>query len=90
MQIDSRYAPLPADVKAILRQKTLLGETYVELTPGTKGARTIPENGSIPDASIAQTVQLDEIFRAFDPKTRAAFRPGCRSSPRRSRPTPAT
>src|SRR4051812_19142513 len=73
MEIESRYAPLPADVKATLRQKTLLGETYVELTPGTKNGKTIKENGQIPDSSIAQSVQLDEIFRAFDPKTRAAF-----------------
>ena len=27
MEIDARYAPLPDDVRAILRQKTLLGET---------------------------------------------------------------
>src|SRR3954464_11979028 len=33
LQLDSRYAPLPSDARAILRQKTLLGETYVELTP---------------------------------------------------------
>jgi ABC-type transporter Mla subunit MlaD len=31
--IDPKYAPLPMDTRAILRQKTLLGETYVELTP---------------------------------------------------------
>ena len=37
LEIESRYAPLPDDVKAILRSKTLLGETYVELSPGTKG-----------------------------------------------------
>lgn len=73
MQIDTSYAPLPSDVKAILRQKTLLGETYVELTPGTRNGPTIPENGSIPDAAIADSVQLDEIFRAFDPQTRKAF-----------------
>ena len=34
LEIDSRYAPLPRDTRAILRQKTLLGETYVELSPG--------------------------------------------------------
>ena len=34
IQLQSRYAPLPQDARAILRQKTLLGETYVELTPG--------------------------------------------------------
>jgi phospholipid/cholesterol/gamma-HCH transport system substrate-binding protein len=74
MQIDPRYVPLRSDVKAILRQKTLLGETYVELTPGTKTAKPIPENGQIPDGSISQAVQLDEVFRAFDPSTRQAFR----------------
>jgi virulence factor Mce-like protein len=73
MQIEAKYAPLPADVKATLRQKTLLGETYVELTPGTRGGRTIPEGGMIPDSHIGESVQLDEIFRAFDPRTRKAF-----------------
>jgi ABC-type transporter Mla subunit MlaD len=29
IEIDSRYAPIPSDTRAILRQKTLLGETYV-------------------------------------------------------------
>jgi virulence factor Mce-like protein len=73
MEIQPRYAPLPSDVKAMLRQKTLLGETYVELTPGTKGAKTIKEGGQIPNSAIAPSVQLDEIFRAFDPRTRLAF-----------------
>jgi virulence factor Mce-like protein len=73
MQIEPEFVPLRSDVKAILRQKTLLGETYVELTPGTKTAKAIPEDGVIPDGSISQAVQLDEVFRAFDPETRKAF-----------------
>jgi virulence factor Mce-like protein len=73
MEIRSRYAPLPADIRAQLRQKTLLGETYVELTPGSKGGPKLPERGRIPEAQVAPSVQLDEIFRAFDPKTREAF-----------------
>src|SRR6266513_2823047 len=28
IELDSRYAPIPADTRAMLRQKTLLGETY--------------------------------------------------------------
>ena len=36
IEIDSQYAPIPDDTRAILRQKTLLGETYVELTPGNR------------------------------------------------------
>ena len=34
LEIEARYAPIPKDTRAILRQKTLLGETYVELSPG--------------------------------------------------------
>src|SRR5213595_142378 len=34
IQISPQYAPISSDAKAILRQKTLLGETYVELTSG--------------------------------------------------------
>ena len=46
---------------------------FAELTPGSKSAKPIPENGQLPDAAVAPSVQLDEIFRSFDPKTRAAF-----------------
>jgi phospholipid/cholesterol/gamma-HCH transport system substrate-binding protein len=73
IQLDSRYAPLPSDARAILRQKTLLGETYVELTPGHHGVKPIPEGGQLPASQVSDTVELDEIIRAFDPKTRAAF-----------------
>ena len=42
IELDAEYAPLPSDAQAILRQKTLLGETYVELTPGTRTAPKLP------------------------------------------------
>ncbi|MGH2906936.1 MAG: MlaD family protein [Solirubrobacterales bacterium] len=73
LEIQPRYAPLPGDVKAILRNKTLLGETYVEMTPGTKGAPTIPENGDLPKGQVSPQVELDEVIRTFDPATRQAF-----------------
>jgi ABC-type transporter Mla subunit MlaD len=73
IELEERYAPIPKDARATLRQKTLLGETYVELTPGNKSAGTIPENGVLPAAQVSPTVELDEIFRAFDARTRAAF-----------------
>src|SRR4029434_628475 len=49
------------------------GETYVEMTPGTNGAPYLPEGGKLATKNIASTVELDEIFRSFDPKTRKAF-----------------
>jgi virulence factor Mce-like protein len=74
IELDERYAPLPRGTRAMLRQKTLLGETYVALTPGTPGAGTVPEGGTLPQGQVAPTVELDEIYRAFGPRTREAFR----------------
>jgi phospholipid/cholesterol/gamma-HCH transport system substrate-binding protein len=73
IELQSQYAPIPKDTRAILRQKTLLGETYVELSPGSRGSGTVPDNGRLPVGQVAPTVELDEIFRAFDAKTRSAF-----------------
>src|SRR6478735_7354501 len=75
IELTRKFAPIARDAHAILRQKTLLGETYVELTPGNKRqAGTVPDGGFLADARVAKTVQLDEIFQALDPKTRASFR----------------
>lgn len=73
MEIDSQYAPRPADTRAILRAKTLLGETYIELTPGSRTAPTLPDGATLPPGQIAPTVQLDQILSTFDPATRHAF-----------------
>jgi phospholipid/cholesterol/gamma-HCH transport system substrate-binding protein len=70
IQIDERYAPIREDTRAILRQKTLLGETYVELTPGSKGADPLPDNETLSRTQVAPTVELDEILRALDSRTR--------------------
>jgi virulence factor Mce-like protein len=71
IELRSRYAPLPSDTRAILRQKTLLGETYIEMTPGSKGVATIPEGGRLPMAQVQGQVELDQVFQAFTPDTRA-------------------
>ena len=73
LEIDNAYAPIPADTRASLREKTLLGETYIELTQGDRDGRKVPEGGSLPPAQVAPSVQLDEIFRTFDARTRLAF-----------------
>ena len=73
IELEREFAPLRVDAQAMLRQKTLLGETYVELTPG-RSEQTVPEGGRLADARVAETVQLDEIFDSLDPETRAAFR----------------
>lgn len=73
VDIDDKYAPLPANTRAILRTKTLLGETYIELTPGSRKGPRLADGGTLPEAQVAESVQLDETFRTFNAKTRAAF-----------------
>jgi phospholipid/cholesterol/gamma-HCH transport system substrate-binding protein len=73
IQIDDKYAPLPEDTRAILRTKTLLAETYVELTPGDRDGPALEDGGTLAEANVARSVQIDEVFRTFNPRTRAAF-----------------
>jgi virulence factor Mce-like protein len=73
VDIEDKYGPIPRDTRAILRTKTLLGETYIELTPGDRNGPKLPDGGTLPKGQIAESVQLDEIFRTFDARTRAAF-----------------
>ncbi|WCB94068.1 hypothetical protein DSM104299_02796 [Baekduia alba] len=73
IQLKAKYAPVPRDSKAILRVKSLLGETYVELTPGDRKGPQVPDGGSLDPGRVAPTVELDEILGTFDAKTRKAF-----------------
>jgi phospholipid/cholesterol/gamma-HCH transport system substrate-binding protein len=73
LEISRQYAPIPSDTRATLRIKTLLGETFVALTPGTPSSGSVADGGRIPDGQVQTNVDLDEILRTFDPKTRAAF-----------------
>jgi phospholipid/cholesterol/gamma-HCH transport system substrate-binding protein len=73
IQIDHQYVPRPANTRAILRQKTLLGETYVQLSAGNPHGPKLGDGATLPQGHVAQTVQLDQILNTFDPKTRAAF-----------------
>lgn len=73
LEIQEAYAPIPMDTQATLRQKTLLGETYVELAPGDEESGTLGEGEELPEGQVSEAVQLDEIFRTFDEPTRVAF-----------------
>jgi virulence factor Mce-like protein len=73
IQLDNQYAPIHKDALAILRTKTLLGETYVQLTPGHKGTPNLPDGGTLPDSRVENAVQLNQVFDTFNPQTRLAF-----------------
>jgi virulence factor Mce-like protein len=69
MDIAPQYAPIPADTRAILRQKTLLGEAYVELSTGTGSGPKLPDGGTIPTSHVEDTQQLDQVLGSFDKPT---------------------
>jgi phospholipid/cholesterol/gamma-HCH transport system substrate-binding protein len=73
IEIQERYAPVRRDAKAMLRQKTLLGETYVELDLGSKDAPGLPENGRLPNGAVKEAVEFDELLTTFDAPTRKAL-----------------
>ena len=73
IQMNTKFAPVHTDARAILREKTILGETYVELTPGTPNSPIIHDGGLLPRGQVVPAVQLSDIFNALDPKTRHDF-----------------
>jgi len=73
IRMDRQYSPIHRDARAILRQKTILGETYVQLSPGTPHSPMLPDGGLLPRGNVVAAVQLDQIFNALDPTTRHAF-----------------
>ncbi len=73
IEMDNQFAPVRRDARAILRQKTILGETYVELTAGSPRSPAVPDGGLLGRGRVRPSVQLDQIFNAFDPATRRAF-----------------
>jgi phospholipid/cholesterol/gamma-HCH transport system substrate-binding protein len=73
IQMDKQYSPIKKDTDAILRTKTILGETYVELSPGTPNSPPLPDGAILPRSQVVGSVQLDDVFDALDPATRRAF-----------------
>ena len=73
LEVAGRYAPIRADMHAILRQKTLLGETYVQLIPKAQSGPYLHDGAQLADSQVEPSVTLDDILSAFDPKTRKDF-----------------
>ena len=63
IEIEPQFAPISEDARAILRQKTLLGETYVELTSGTEpGTRAAPVSlGAAAHVSDAEAAEIETL-----------------------------
>ena len=70
IELDSQFAPIHAGARAMLRTKTLLGETFIELTPGPRTAPRIREDGSLAPGQVKPAQRLDDVLETFAPGTR--------------------
>lgn len=70
LELDERYAPIGSNARAILRPKSLLGQTYVELSPGTRGAPPLAEGDTLKAEQVKESVEIDELLRIFEKETR--------------------
>jgi len=73
VEMDHADAPIRANDHLILRQKTLLGETYIELLPEAGRARALPDGGRLPSSQVQPAVTLDDILASLEPRVRKGF-----------------
>jgi virulence factor Mce-like protein len=73
-EVDSQYAPLHRGDHLMIRQKTILGETYLEVIPDRSSSPALPNEASISKAQVEPFVTLDGLLETFSPKVRTAFR----------------
>lgn len=72
-EIEPEFAPLPKDVKLVVRQKSLLGQLYIELSPGNRDGPKLKDGDTIPTKSLVESVEFDEIISMFNRETRRNF-----------------
>ncbi|HEY2767405.1 MAG TPA: MlaD family protein [Solirubrobacteraceae bacterium] len=74
VEMNHRYAPVRSNDRMILRQKTLLGETYIELLPQARSSRALPDGGTLSADQVERAVTLDDILASLEPRERSAFK----------------
>ncbi|WP_026909852.1 MlaD family protein [Patulibacter minatonensis] len=70
LEIKKKYAPIYRDAKILVRQKTLVGENYIDLTPGTAKSSQIADGGTLTVAAQKESVPIDKVLNTLNPKTR--------------------
>ncbi len=74
IELEARYAPIPVGHagRSCARRRCWARPTSSSARARRSPSRS-PRTVTLASAQVSDAVQLDEIFRAFDPRTRAAF-----------------
>lgn len=60
-----REIVLHDDARAIVRAKSLLGEKYLQIEPGTRDGPALPDGAAIPNVEVP--FEIDEVLNALEP-----------------------
>ena len=74
VEIDQHGLRVHRDATVRVRTKTLVGENYLELDPGTRASPLIPDGGVLPEGRAQEAVQFDQILSVLDAPTRRQLR----------------
>lgn len=74
LRFDDDQPVVHRDAQVSVRLRTLVGENYVEVLPGSPGAPVVPDGGELPAAQALEATQIDEILAVLDTRTRARAR----------------
>ncbi|MCK9250609.1 MAG: MCE family protein [Solirubrobacteraceae bacterium] len=70
LHIKKEHAPIHEDAEILVRQKTLVGENYIEVNPGSAKAGAVPDGGRITVKAQKEAVPIDRVLSSLDAETR--------------------
>jgi phospholipid/cholesterol/gamma-HCH transport system substrate-binding protein len=70
MLLHRDFTPVFKDARAVIRQKNLLGEAYIEVNRGTASQGGIADGGTIDEQHTLTPVEVDQVLNALDPQVR--------------------
>jgi len=75
IEIDKKeQTPIYRDATVRVRTKTLVGESYIDVDPGTPSEGAMPEGYGLPVTAADEAVPLERILSAVTPQTRRNIR----------------
>lgn len=77
MALDAEVAPLHEGATVRMGERSVVGETYLDVRDGTGPA--IPSGTTLPGSAVEPSVQLRDVLASMDPETRQATREMIRS-----------
>lgn len=72
LKLAQGHSQVPVDSTITIRPRSVLGTKFVQLNAGT-AQHVISDGGTLPISHTSVPVQIDDVFKTFDPKTRSAI-----------------